>query len=123
MGHEGHDDHDHPHGHKHPGHDHAHDHPDSPAEEHRHAAPAQVATWLITCSDTRTERTDESGRVLREELEKAGHPLAGQSLVKDDPAALKAELERALEAGARAVVISGGTGLARRDLTVETVEA
>ena len=112
MGHEDpndpHHKHHHPHGHPHE-HEHAHGHPDSPAEEHRHAAPAQVATWLITCSDTRTARTDESGRIMREALEGAGHPLAGQSLVRDDAAALKAELEKALAAGARAVVISGGS--------------
>ncbi|MBS2030601.1 MAG: MogA/MoaB family molybdenum cofactor biosynthesis protein [Deltaproteobacteria bacterium] len=126
MGHEGHDDHDHPHhhghGHDHHHHGHKHDRHDVP-HEHREHAQVSVAAWAITCSDTRTPAEDESGKVLRAELEKAGHTVAGQQIVKDDAAALRAAIEHALEHGARAIVISGGTGIARRDVAVETVGA
>jgi len=126
MGHDGHDDHDHDHHghghhhhHKHDDHPHAHDVP----HEHREQAPVSVAAYAITCSDTRTPADDESGKILRAELEKAGHSVVGQEIVKDDAAALRAAIDHALEHGARAIVISGGTGIARRDVAVETVNA
>jgi molybdopterin adenylyltransferase len=111
----GHDDHDHGHGHHH--HPHRHDVPNT----HREQAPAQVAVYAITCSDTRNLQDDESGKVIRAELEKAGHHLVGQAIVHDDRAALLAEIEQALAAGARAIIISGGTGIGRRDVTVEAL--
>jgi molybdenum cofactor biosynthesis protein B len=80
-----------------------------------------VACFVITSSDTRTEATDESGRLIRELLGQAGHPVAGHLLVKDEPGALRAAIETASNAGARAVIISGGTGISRRDTAVETV--
>jgi molybdenum cofactor biosynthesis protein B len=112
MGHDVHD-HDHPHD---------HDHADRRVpEEHRATAPTQVAVQVITCSDTRSEKSDESGRAIREGLEQAGHLLVGHVMVKDDAAALKQAIAQALAAGVRAVLITGGTGIARRDVTVEVV--
>jgi len=124
MGHDGHDDHehDHGHGHHHPKHD-DHHHPHDVPHEHREHAPVSVAAYAITCSDTRTPADDESGKLLRAELEKAGHNVVGQEIVRDDAAALRAAIAHALEHGARAIVISGGTGIARRDVAVETVNA
>ena len=124
MGHDGHDDHehDHGHGHHHPKHD-DHHHPHDVPHEHREHAPVSVAAYAITCSDTRTPADDESGKLLRAELEMAGHNVVGQEIVKDDTAALRAAIAHALEHGARAIVISGGTGIARRDVAVETVNA
>lgn len=117
----GHDPHDHDHGHHHD-HDHRHRHDEVP-REHREHAPAQVACYAITCSDTRTPADDEGGKVLRSELEKAGHTVLGQAIVKDEAAALKDALEQAVQAGARAIVLTGGTGIGRRDVTFETVSA
>ena len=124
MGHEGHD-HNHDHGHSH-GHGHSHPHPHahvrSPADEHRHAAPAQVSTFVVTCSDTRTEQDDASGHLLLHALEDAGHPIAGRKIVRDEPDAIRRSLEEAQAAGARAVIFTGGTGIARRDSTIETLQ-
>lgn len=124
MGHDVHD-HDHPHhphdhDHDHR-HDHAHDHGHAVPEGHRATAPAQVAVYAITCSDTRSEKSDESGRILREALEHAGHTLVGHAVVKDEAAALQQAIAQALAQGARAVLITGGTGIARRDVTHEVV--
>ena len=121
MGHDGHDhDHDHEHGHKH-AHQAGHDH--GPSAEHKAHAPASVSCFVITSSDSRTPESDDSGKLLRELLTAAGHTLAGQALVKDDPAQLKQAIEGAVGAGARAILISGGTGIGRRDTTFETVSA
>lgn len=118
MGHEGHDhDHDH-HGHHHHG-DHHHHHHD---HHHGHAQNA-VACWVVTCSDTRTAETDEGGPAAKKLLMAAGHSLVGSEIVKDDSAAILHSLEHALEHGARCVIFTGGTGVGRRDVTVETLEA
>lgn len=134
MGHEGHDhdDHDdhggHPHTHgggqphSHP-HTHGHAHGTAPHVHHAGCdhTHSPVATWVITCSDTRTARTDESGHVAQHALEDAGHTLLGTSLVKDEPEAIRAAIAAALAAGARAVILTGGTGITPRDQTIETV--
>jgi molybdopterin adenylyltransferase len=136
MAHDGHDhDHDHGHGHGHHhhhdhghGHDHHHDHGHghehgSPtAAEHKAHAPVHVSVFVVTCSDTRDESKDESGRVLRELLEGEGHSVSGYRVIQDEPEAIRAMLKEAREVGARAVIFNGGTGLSRRDNTVETLQ-
>ena len=90
--------------------------------EHRKEAPAGVAVFVVTASDTRGEAEDESGRYLRESAAAAGHTLAGYRIVKDDPAAIRGALEEAARAGADAILVNGGTGIAGRDRTYEAVE-
>ncbi len=92
------------------------------AHEHKSAAPAQVATYVITCSDSRDASRDESGQAIRLALEKAGHSVCGYRVVTDDPGEIRSAIESASQAGARAVILNGGTGIGRRDNTVEVVE-
>jgi molybdopterin adenylyltransferase len=121
-----HHDHDHPHGHDHDhGHDHHHEHEhrtSRTAAEHKAHAPVHVSAFVVTCSDTRDESKDESGRVLRELLEGEGHSVSGYRVIQDEPEAIRAMLEEARAAGARAVIFNGGTGIGRRDSTVETLQ-
>jgi molybdenum cofactor biosynthesis protein B len=90
-------------------------------EEHRHEAPRSVAVFVVTASDTRGEAEDESGAFLRESAAAAGHRLAGYRVVRDEPAAIRAALDEAARAGADAIVVNGGTGIAARDRTYEAV--
>lgn len=101
----------------HDGPDHHHHHDD----DHHHAQSA-VGCWVVTCSDTRTAETDQGGPVAQRLLKEAGHTLLGTELVKDDAASIAHALERALEHGARCVIFTGGTGVGRRDVAVETLE-
>lgn len=133
MGHEGHD-----HGHHHHDldpklgpahshdhglpHDHGHPAPVSSVQSHKAAAPAQVATFVVTCSDSRDAAHDQTGPTIRRALEAEGHPLVGFRLIPDEPMEIGAALEAAVQAGARAVIFNGGTGVSRRDVTVETLE-
>ncbi len=81
---------------------------------------ARVIT--ITVSDTRTAADDTSGRALAEEL--AAFTLIRQELVPDDAERIAA-LVRRIASGdeADAVVLTGGTGIAPRDRTLEALEA
>ena len=117
--------HDHKHGHgRHGGHAHGHGtpaHGPSPAPEHRSDAPTHVSCFVVTCSDSRAHADDVSGRALREGLEAAGHSVVGQTVVRDEPEQIRAAVERGLEGGARAVLITGGTGITKRDQTIEAI--
>lgn len=110
----------HGHGHEH-GHGHARD--GGVPAEHKARAPAYAKVYVVTCSDSRTSETDSAGRYIRERLVELGHVHAGSAVIPDEPARLHAELERARAAGAQAVLVTGGTGLSRRDQTFEALSA
>ena len=92
--------------------------------DHEAAAPASVTLALLTVSDTRTEATDESGRLCAEMAQAAGHVVASRAIVHDDPARVRAALQTILaDARVEAVLINGGTGISGRDRTYEAVSA
>jgi molybdopterin adenylyltransferase len=91
---------------------------------HVSEAPRSVRAAVLTISDTRTFDTDSSGAYLTAQLLSAGHSVTGYAIVKDDPDAIRAQLEAWLEAGAAQVILTtGGTGIAKRDNTVPVVES
>ena len=78
---------------------------------------------MLTVSDTRTEATDSGGALLVELLEAADHPVPWRRIVPDDVEAIRTALDEALGLEeVRAVVLTGGTGVAPRDVTPEAVE-
>src|SRR2546430_13891077 len=85
--------------------------------EHKARAPRSARVYVVTCSDSRTEATDEGGRILREKLAAAGHAVTGSAIVPDDPQRIAAELDRAHASGAQVAPITGGTGPSRPDST------
>jgi molybdenum cofactor biosynthesis protein B len=90
---------------------------------HRRQAPREVSTALITVSDTRTLETDTGGASVLEFLEAAGHPIALREIVADEAEAIRGALVRAAEVpDVRAVIFTGGTGIAPRDVTPDCVE-
>ncbi len=91
--------------------------------EHRHEAQKTVRIFVVTASDTRGEAEDESGSFLRDAAARAGHSVVGHRIVKDEEAEIRAALEEAARAGAEAIVVNGGTGIAPRDRTHEAVSA
>jgi len=101
-------------------------HPDpqsSSARAHRDAAPKAVCVRVITVSDSRTLETDTGGALVAELLAAHGHPVASREIVRDEPAAIQAALRAALgQEGTGAIILTGGTGIAPRDVTPESVE-
>jgi molybdenum cofactor biosynthesis protein B len=90
-------------------------------EAHRREAPRSIRVFVVTASDTRGEAEDESGAWLHDAVTRAGHAVAGRRIVPDEPGAIRAALGEAAAAGADAVVVNGGTGIAARDRTYEAV--
>jgi molybdopterin adenylyltransferase len=93
------------------------------APDHRAAARAvqKVSYAVLTVSDSRTEATDESGRLIRVLFDAAGHALVDYELVRNVPQDIQAAVRRFLQGPALCLVTTGGTGAGRRDLTIETV--
>ncbi|WP_299813978.1 molybdenum cofactor biosynthesis protein B [uncultured Jannaschia sp.] len=80
--------------------------------------PCRIA--VLTVSDTRTPEDDRSGDALVERLTAAGHALAARAILRDDRAAIAAQLEAWCGSAEIDVILStGGTGLTGRDVTVE----
>ncbi|NMO96253.1 MogA/MoaB family molybdenum cofactor biosynthesis protein [Paenibacillus lemnae] len=91
-------------------------------EEHRREAPDTVACMIVTVSDTRTTATDKSGQLMRELLEREGYIVAAQTIVKDDYDQVRSLITTASEhKDIQAVLLTGGTGISRRDTTFEAV--
>jgi molybdopterin adenylyltransferase len=94
------------------------------AEEHKQKAPSpgDVRVAIITVSDTRTEETDVGGRLIRELCHEAGLTVTSSVIVRDEPSEVAAQV-RALADSERvdAILLTGGTGISRRDTTVEAL--
>ena len=91
--------------------------------DHRRAAPARVPTAVLTVSDTRTVETDTGGALVAELLAGAGHPVASRSIVRDDAGEIRAAALAALaQPEVRALIVTGGTGVAPRDVTPDALE-
>jgi molybdopterin adenylyltransferase len=103
------------------GHGHRHGEGGRVPGEHKARAPRSARVYVVTCSDSRTEATDEGGRILREKLAAAGHAVTGSAIVPDDPQRIAAELDRAHASGAQFALVTGGTGLSSRDSTFEAL--
>ncbi|MBS0408772.1 MAG: molybdenum cofactor biosynthesis protein B [Proteobacteria bacterium] len=83
--------------------------------------PVRIA--VLTVSDTRDEATDTSGQLLVERATSAGHALAGKAIVRDDVAAIRAQVKAWTTSGEVDVIVTtGGTGITGRDVTPEAVE-
>ncbi|MDA7981803.1 MAG: molybdenum cofactor biosynthesis protein B [Alphaproteobacteria bacterium] len=79
---------------------------------------------ILTVSDTRSPDSDKSGDLLAGRIAGAGHILAARTLVRDDPAQIRAALEDWIRDGAVDVVLTtGGTGVTARDCTPDVVES
>ncbi len=82
--------------------------------------PVNIA--VLTVSDTRTEETDTSGKVLVEGLQSAGHKLADKKITLDDIYQIRAIVSNWIASkDVEAVLITGGTGFSSRDITPEAV--
>lgn len=94
----------------------------STPQEHKSQAPPSVRCAVVTVSDTRTRETDTGGREVIDRLLAAGHVVAAREIVPDDPARMRPLLEQWRDGtDIDAILMTGGTGLASRDQTYETV--
>ncbi len=89
-------------------------------KKERRFVPLDIA--VLTVSDSRTEETDKSGRLLVDRLTAAGHRRADKAIVPDDVYRIREVLSRWIaDEQIKAVITTGGTGITGRDGTPEAV--
>jgi len=104
---------------------------ESTPEIHKKDAKKSFSFALITISTSRYEKygdpaspeeaEDLSGKAMKDLLEAAGHQIAFYRLVPDEKNSVTEAVLSALDSSADIVITSGGTGLAPKDLTIESI--
>ncbi|HEV7301377.1 MAG TPA: MogA/MoaB family molybdenum cofactor biosynthesis protein [Tepidisphaeraceae bacterium] len=94
-------------------------------QEHRDQARAISARCaVITLSDTRTRETDKSGQRIHALLHDVGHAVGHYEILKDDAALLRPVVLQLLgDTSIDVILTTGGTGIAKRDVTVDAIDA
>ena len=83
----------------------------------------RVNIALLTVTDTRTLKTDKSGKILVEKIGKAKHNLVVRKICIDS----KKEIKKILKDWTKkknidVIITTGGTGLTGRDITPEALD-
>lgn len=92
-------------------------------KEHKCHSLKNVAVAVITVSDTRTKENDESGKYIIEKLEEKGHIVVSYKIIKDEKELIKAEIKKLVNnKEVQVIITNGGTGISRRDVTIDVVE-
>lgn len=92
-------------------------------QPHPDPAVMTVNCAVITVSDTRSPETDRSGQLIEQLLIEAGHAVRFYTILKDEPAQIQAQLfDLRGRSDIDAVIFNGGTGIAPRDTTYDTLE-
>ncbi len=88
-----------------------------------HALPPRpVGVAIVTVSDTRRGHDDRSGALAHELLERAGHEVVRRAWVHDEIAPIRRAVRSVLAMRAvDVVIVTGGTGMAQRDVTPEAL--
>jgi len=93
-------------------------------KEHKCHSLKNVAVAVITMSDTRTKENDDSGKYIMKKLEGNGHKIISYSVIRDEKKLLMDELEKLVNNDdVQVIITNGGTGISRRDITVDVVES
>jgi molybdenum cofactor biosynthesis protein B len=95
---------------------------------HKERAPRSSAIFIVTCSTSKAEQKrrglpvdDPSGDEIEQLVREGGHRVTGRTLIPDQIGLLRTTVRKALKSEAEAIIITGGTGIAPSDVTVEAV--
>ena len=92
-------------------------------EEHKQQAPAALRFAVLTFSDTRALAEDRGGDFLVASVEGAGHRVTHRAVHADDAGEIAAAVRGAVAAADTDLVLTtGGTGIAPRDVTYDTLK-
>ena len=90
--------------------------------EHKSQGPQLIRCAVITVSDTRTLETDTGGQSVIDHLTRAGYEVVQREIIPDDPLRMRPLLDELCgRDDVDAILLTGGTGVTRRDQTFETV--
>ena len=91
--------------------------------EHIDYSRSSISCAVITVSDTRNIETDQSGRHIKEILESCNHQVPYYEIIPDERDIIRQTVEKVIhKEDIEAVIISGGTGISYRDVTIESIK-
>ncbi|WP_432363430.1 MogA/MoaB family molybdenum cofactor biosynthesis protein [Sporosarcina sp. UB5] len=81
-----------------------------------------IAIAVLTVSDTRDKDTDKSGGTIIRMAEEAGHHIADYRICSDEREQITQTVDHWTgNLAVEAIIITGGSGIGYRDITIETV--
>lgn len=90
--------------------------------QHKADAPRSLKVGILTVSTTRTPADDRSGQWIRSRAEKEGHRVVCQRLVTDEADSIRQAVREIVQTlRPQILILTGGTGIGSRDVTIETV--
>lgn len=90
--------------------------------QHKHDAPKNLRVAVISVSTTRSLADDKSGLWIKKQARKEGHEVVVHHVVTDDKTAIREIIEQVVwKIEPHAVLVTGGTGISPRDVTIESV--
>ncbi|MGO9452002.1 MAG: molybdenum cofactor biosynthesis protein B [Candidatus Binataceae bacterium] len=92
------------------------------AHGHKDQVLTNLKIGIVTASDTRTAETDKSGAAIREMFTAAGHNVVYYEIVPDAPSKIAHAIITHL-GEVDAIVVNGGTGVAKRDVSTDVVRS
>ena len=91
--------------------------------QHRKAAPDSVALGILSVSSSRSIENDESGLWIAKRARKEGHAVRFHQVVADDIEAIRmAALAAMRQNDLEALLVTGGTGITPKDVTIEALK-
>lgn len=90
-------------------------------ECHKKLGIERLKCAVVTVSDSRTTETDSSGKIIKEYLTKNEHEVMFYKIVRDDEKELKDIMNELLSKDIDVMITNGGTGISKRDITIEVV--
>lgn len=99
------------------------------AELHKASAPRSLGIFIVTCSTSRFNQLsaggrpdDLSGDIIERLVVDASHRIEGRKLISDSKTMIRKTAKLALASKkVDALIITGGTGLSPRDVTIESI--
>ena len=100
------------------------------SKKHKASAPKQLKFAVFVCSTSRYQElqkgekiTDVSGDTIEALLKNAGHIVLSKEIIADDKRQIAKAVKIVLNSlELDAAIFCGGTGIARKDVTIETVQ-
>jgi molybdenum cofactor biosynthesis protein B len=100
------------------------------SKKHKASAPKQLKFAVFVCSTSRYQElqkgqkiTDVSGDTIEALLKNAGHIVLSKKIIADDKSQIAETVKNVLNSTELdAAIFCGGTGIARKDVTIETVQ-
>ena len=91
-------------------------------KKHKATAPKKLDVGIITVSSTRSITEDKSGQWISKRVKKEGHSLVLHRVVPDETESITQTLHETIrEYGAQVILVTGGTGISSKDVTIEAV--